>query len=55
MQKEKRKVRVNNEQQWANPANPGASTDERDEEQLIRQHKEAERLKNNLTTDKETK
>jgi len=36
------------EQTWENPANPEQPKDSRDEEQLMRQKKEAERRKDNL-------
>jgi hypothetical protein len=39
----------NPEQEWENPMNPEKPTDERDKEQVVRQYKEAKRLKNNLT------
>jgi hypothetical protein len=39
----------NAEKEWENPINPEKPTDERDKEQVIRQYKEAKRLKNNLT------
>lgn len=39
------------EQSWQNPTNPEKPRDERDEEQLLRQKKEAERRKENLSTD----
>jgi hypothetical protein len=39
----------NAEQEWENPLNPEKPTDERDKEQVVRQYKEAKRLKNNLT------
>jgi hypothetical protein len=42
-----------NGQDWANPANPEDAEDQRDVEQLIRQKKEAERRKNNLTDPEE--
>jgi len=45
------------EQQWENPLNPEKPGDARDQEQLLRQYKEAKRRKNNLTNDnnKQTK
>ena len=39
----------NVEKEWENPINPEKRTDERDKEQVVRQYKEAKRLKNNLT------
>jgi hypothetical protein len=41
-------------QDWQNPANPEKAEDERDVEQLLRQKREAERRKNNLTDPEET-
>ena len=38
---------------WDNPSNPENAEDERDMEQLLRQKKEAERRKNNLSEDAE--
>jgi hypothetical protein len=48
------KIKIPNEEQqngqdWANPADPEQAEDQRDVEQLIRQKKEAERRKNNLS------
>jgi hypothetical protein len=44
------------EQKWENPSNPGKPEDERDQEQLLRQYKEAKRRHDNLTeTDKDKK
>jgi hypothetical protein len=37
------------EQQWENPQNPKEVSDPRDEEQVLRQHEEAKRRKDNLT------
>lgn len=37
------------EQRWENPLNPEKPGDTRDQEQLLRQYKEAKRRKNNLT------
>ena len=41
--------------QWENPSNPDKPADERDREQLLRQYKEAQRRKDNLTDNNETK
>jgi hypothetical protein len=38
---------------WDNPADPENAEDQRDAEQLIRQKKEAERRRNNLSDDPE--
>jgi len=45
------------EQQWENPLNPEKPGDARDQEQLLRQYKEAKRRKDNLTdnNNKQTK
>lgn len=37
------------EKEWENPINPEKPIDDRDKEQVVRQYKEAKRLKNNLT------
>jgi hypothetical protein len=42
------------EQKWEDPLDPEKPGDERDQEQLLRQYKEAKRLNENLT-DKDTK
>jgi hypothetical protein len=42
------------EQQWENPSNPEKPGDARDQEQLVRQYKEAKRRKDNLTNDDNT-
>jgi hypothetical protein len=42
------------EQKWENPLDPEKPGDDRDQEQLLRQYKEAKRLNENLT-DKDTK
>ncbi|MXV52874.1 hypothetical protein GS399_18020 [Pedobacter sp. HMF7647] len=39
------------EQSWDNPVNPEGASDTRDLEQLVRQKEEAERRKDNLTTE----
>lgn len=43
------------EQKWENPSNPEKPGDARDEEQLLRQYKEAKRRKDNLTEEDNTK
>ncbi|MHB8208437.1 hypothetical protein [Mucilaginibacter sp.] len=46
------------QKEWEDPLNPEKPSDERDQEQLQRQLKEAKRLKDNLTEnddDKQTK
>ncbi|RVT98223.1 hypothetical protein EOD41_17785 [Mucilaginibacter limnophilus] len=42
------------EKQWENPVNPEKPADSREDEQLLRQYKEAKRRKENLTDDEET-
>ncbi len=42
------------EKEWENPNTPEKPTDDRDKEQLIRQYKEAKRLKDNLSDNEET-
>ena len=37
------------EQEWVNPLDPENPSDQRDQEQVIRQYKEAKRRKDNLT------
>jgi hypothetical protein len=39
------------EKEWENPVEPTKTSDERDEEQILRQYKEAKRRKDNLTED----
>jgi hypothetical protein len=41
------------EKQWENPLNPEKPADSREDEQLLRQFKEAKRRKDNLTDDEE--
>ena len=43
------------EKEWENPVEPTKTSDERDEEQILRQYKEAKRRKNNLTEDDDDK
>ncbi|RCH55554.1 hypothetical protein DJ568_06590 [Mucilaginibacter hurinus] len=45
----KDKKRPGEEKEWENPVNPEKPADSRDDEQLLRQLKEAERRKENLT------
>jgi len=53
--KTKKKTTVKeDEKEWANPVEPTKTSDERDEEQLLRQYKEAKRRKDNLTEDEDT-
>lgn len=42
------------EKEWENPVEPTKPSDERDEEQLLRQYKEAKRRKDNLTENEDT-
>ena len=39
------------EKEWENPVEPTKTSDERDEEQILRQYKEAKRRRDNLTED----
>ncbi|MEZ2337496.1 hypothetical protein AB6735_17760 [Mucilaginibacter sp. RCC_168] len=43
------------EKEWDNPVEPTKTSDERDEEQILRQYKEAKRRKDNLTEDDDDK
>ena len=54
---EPKKTPEGEEQQWENPLNPEKPGDARDQEQLLRQYKEAKRRKDNLTdnNNKQTK
>ena len=51
----KNKVPAKGQKDWENPVDPAKSSDERDKEQLLRQYKEARRLKDNLTETDEDK
>lgn len=53
MTMEPKKRQEHEEKQWENPLDPAVASDERDKEQLLRQYKEARRLKDNLTDDQE--
>ncbi|HTD39576.1 MAG TPA: hypothetical protein VK671_03080 [Mucilaginibacter sp.] len=44
-----KKTTGNEEQEWENPFDPEKPSDPRDQEQIIRQYKEAKRRKGNLT------
>ena len=54
MAMENKKNRGNEEKQWENPVNPAMTSDKRDNEQLLRQYKEAKRRKDNLTEEDHT-
>ena len=45
----KKNTNPGGEQEWENPQNPEKPSDARDEEQVMRQYKEAKRRKDNLT------
>ena len=47
--------REREEKVWENPADPKAPADGREQEQLLRQYKEAKRRKDNLTTTEDDK
>jgi hypothetical protein len=53
--KTKKKTVKEEEKEWENPIEPAKTSDERDEEQILRQYKEAKRRKDNLTEDEESK
>lgn len=55
MAPERKKIKVDEEKEWANPVNPSMTSDERDKEQLLRQYKEAKRRKDNLTQEDNNK
>lgn len=51
----KKKTVKEEEKEWDNPVEPTKTSDERDEEQILIQYKEAKRRKDNLTEDDEPK
>ena len=51
----KKKAVKEDEKEWENPVEPTETSDERDEEQILRQYKEAKRRKDNLTEDEDNK
>lgn len=53
MAREEKKSAGSQEKQWENPKEPSSASDDRDQEQLLRQYKEARRLKDNLTGEEE--
>ncbi|MDN5285711.1 MAG: hypothetical protein JWR38_1985 [Mucilaginibacter sp.] len=53
--KTKKKTVKEEEKKWENPVEPAKTSDERDEEQILRQYKEAKRRKDNLTEDEDNK
>ncbi|MEN0054060.1 MAG: hypothetical protein AAGC65_10340 [Mucilaginibacter sp.] len=54
METKKKATVKEDEKEWENPVEPTKTSDERDEEQLLRQYKEAKRRKDNLTEDEDT-
>ena len=54
METKKKTTVKEDEKEWENPVEPTKTSDERDQEQLLRQYKEAKRRKNNLTEDEDT-
>jgi hypothetical protein len=54
METKKKTTVKEDEKEWENPVEPTKTSDERDEEQLLRQYKEAKRRKDNLTEDEDT-
>jgi hypothetical protein len=51
----KKKTVKEDEKEWEDPVEPTKPSDERDEEQILRQYKEAKRRKDNLTEDEDDK
>jgi hypothetical protein len=45
----KKNIIESDQQEWEDPLNPEKPSDERDKEQIMRQYKEAKRIKDNLT------
>jgi len=54
METKKKTTVKEDEKEWENPVEPTKPSDERDEEQLLRQYTEAKRRKDNLTEDEDT-
>jgi hypothetical protein len=54
METKKKTTVKEDEKEWENPVEPTKTSDERDEEQLLRQYKEAKRRKDNLTEDEDS-
>jgi len=48
-------VKPEEEKEWENPIEPTKTSDPRDEEQMLRQYKEAKRRHDNLTENEEKK
>jgi hypothetical protein len=53
MEAKDKAARVENEKEWDNPVEPTKTSDARDEEQILRQYKEAKRRHDNLSENKE--
>ncbi|AYL97777.1 hypothetical protein [Mucilaginibacter celer] len=53
MEAKNKTERVENEKEWDNPVEPTKTSDARDEEQIVRQYKEAKRRHDNLSENKE--
>jgi len=53
MEAKDKAVRVEDEKEWDNPVEPTKTSDARDEEQILRQYKEAKRRHDNLSENKE--
>ena len=51
MEAKDKTVKTEEEKEWENPVEPTKTSDPRDEEQLLRQYKEAKRRHDNLTDD----
>jgi hypothetical protein len=52
---EKKNDQQGEQKKWENPTNPREPVDEREQEQILRQYKEAKRRKENLTGTDEAK
>ena len=53
MEAKNKAARVEDEKEWDNPVEPTKTSDARDEEQVLRQYKEAKRRHDNLSENKE--
>lgn len=55
MEAKDKTVKTEEEKEWENPVEPTKTSDPRDEEQVLRQYKEAKRRHDNLTDNEEEK
>lgn len=53
MEAKNKTTRVEDDKEWENPVEPTKTSDARDEEQILRQYKEAKRRHDNLSENKE--